>query len=152
MVLSLCTFGIYEVYWFFRNWNRIRVRSQTAIRPVWRAVFVVFFCYSCFEKIKRAGVFREIEPTPPIGVLAACYILTTISWRLPDPFWFISFLSVIFLVPIQSYANRINAVDSPGHDPNSTFSVWNWLAVVFGGILFILAFIGTFLPKEQADF
>jgi len=149
-VLSLCTFGIYELYWFFRHWKRIRARGEPTISPFWRAVFIVFYCYSCFERIKRAGIFRGIDPVPPVGVLAVCYILATISWRLPDPFSLISFLNVIFLLPVQSYANKINAVDSPHHDPNSKFSTWNWLAVVVGGLLFILAIIGTFLQNTKA--
>jgi hypothetical protein len=44
--------------------------------------------------------------------------------------------------------NRINALASPGHDPNSRFGVWNWIAVIAGGLLLILAVIGSVLPTQ----
>jgi hypothetical protein len=148
VVLSTCTFGIYEIYWFWRNWNRIRVNGEPGITPSLRAVFLIFYCYPCFIRIKLAGISRGVIPAPPIGILAICYILTTLSWRLPRALDLISFLSVAFLLPIQSYVNRINAAALPGHDPNSRFGVWNWIATVAGGTLLILAIIGSFLPNQ----
>ncbi|MGD0522109.1 MAG: hypothetical protein ABSA48_12700 [Terracidiphilus sp.] len=147
-VLSTFTFGIYEIYWFYRNWKRIWQQGERNIMPFWRAFFLVIFCYPCFIRIKKAGMSRGIAPAPPIGVLAVCYILATISWRLPGAFWLITFLSVVFLLPVQSYVNRINAAESPGHDPNSRFGVWNWIATIAGSIMFILAIIGSFLPNQ----
>ena len=148
-VLSTCTLGLYELYWFWRNWNRIRAGGECEITPSLRAFFLIFYCYPCFIRIKLAGVRNCILPAPPIGILAICYVLMNFSWRLPEPFWLISFLKVAFLFPIQTYVNRINAVVLPGHDPNSRFSVWNWIAVFTGGLLFILAMIGSFLLPKQ---
>jgi hypothetical protein len=148
VVLSTCTFGLYEIYWFWRNWNRIRVSSVPGITPSLRAIFAFLFCYPCFIRIKRAGISRGVTPAPPIGILAICYILTTLSGGLPGLLCLISFLSVAFLLPIQSYVNRINALASPGHDPNSRFGVWNWIAVIAGGLLLILAVIGSVLPTQ----
>jgi hypothetical protein len=147
-VLSTCTLGIYLIYWFYRNWRRIWQEGEVNISPFWRAFFLVIYCYPCFMRIKLAGQSRGIDPTPPFGILAACYVLATISWRLPGAFWLITFLNVIFLLPVQAYVNRINAVAVPGHDPNSRFGVWNWIAAVGGSILLILAFIGSFLPNQ----
>jgi hypothetical protein len=148
-VLSTCTFGFYEVYWFWRNWNRIRASGEPRITPSLRAFFLIIFCYSCFVRIKKAGVSRGITPAPPIGILAICYILSAISWKLPGPLSLIAFLSVVFLLPIQSYVNRINAADMPGHDPNSRFGAWNWIATAAGSILLISAVIGSFLPNSS---
>jgi hypothetical protein len=147
-VLSTCTFGLYEIYWFWRNWNRIRVSGEPEITPSLRAVFLIFYCYPCFIRVKLAGIGRGVIPAPPIGILAICYILMTFSWRLPGPLWLISFLKVTLLLPIQFYVNRINAVVSPGHDPNSRFGAWNWIATVAGSILLILAIIGSLLPNR----
>ena len=30
-VLSLCTFGVYELFWFYRNWRLIKLREEPAI-------------------------------------------------------------------------------------------------------------------------
>ena len=147
-MLSTCTFGLYEFYWFWRNWNRIRVSGEPDITPSLRTFFLLLYCYPCFIRIKLTGIKHGVIPTPPIGILAIFYLLMGFSWKLPEPLWLVSFLRVAFLLPIQSSVNRINAVVLPGHDPNSRFGVWNWMAVVAGGLLFILAVIGSFLPKQ----
>ena len=148
VVLSTCTFGLYDFYWFWRNWNRIRVTGEPDITPSLRALFVLFYCYPCFIRIKIFGINRGITPAPPIGILAICYLALGFAWKLPEPLWLIGFLKIAFLLPIQSYVNRINAAASPGHDPNSRFGVWNWITVIVGGLLLILAVIGSVLPKQ----
>lgn len=148
VLLSTFTLGLYDFYWFWRNWNRIRARGEPRITPSLRALFVLFYCYPCFIRIKLAGVSRGVTPAPPIDILAICYLLLGFAWKLPGPLWLICFLKIAFLLPIQSYVNRINAIASPGHDPNSRFGVWNWIAIVVGGILLVLVLIGTFLPKH----
>jgi hypothetical protein len=148
VVLSTCTFGLYDFYWFWRNWNRIRVSGESEITPSLRAFFLLFYCYPCFIRIKITGINGGIIPAPPIGILAICYLVLGFAWKLPEPLWLIAFLRIAFLLPIQSYVNRINALASPGHDPNSRFGVWNWIAVLAGGLLLILAVIGSVLPKQ----
>jgi hypothetical protein len=147
-VLSICTFGLYKIYWFWRNWNRIRVSGEPEITPSLRAFFAIIYCYPCFIRIKLFGISRGVIPAPPIGILAICYILAALSWRLPRPMNLVGVLTVVFLLPIQSYVNRINASVAPGHDPNSRFGVWNWIAILVGGLLFILAIIGSILPDQ----
>jgi hypothetical protein len=67
-------------------------------------------------------------------------------WKLPDPYWLITFLGVFALVPAQQAVNELNATAAPGHDPNTRFRGWNWVAVLLGLPLFALAVFGTFLP------
>jgi hypothetical protein len=146
-VLSVCTLSLYELYWFYRNWQLVRARQEPEIMPFWRAFFAVIFCYSCFAKIRDGGVERDIAQAPTAGLLATGWILVTLTWRLPDPYWLVTNFAVLFMLPIQAYANRINAAEAPGHEPNSRFSVWNWLGVVVGGLLLLLVVLGTFLPE-----
>jgi hypothetical protein len=71
IVLSTCTFGLYKIYWFWRNWNRIRVTSESEITPSLRAFFTLLYCYPCFIRIKVAGINRGVLPVPPMGILAS---------------------------------------------------------------------------------
>jgi hypothetical protein len=148
-ILSFCTFGLYEFFWFYRHWQRARVREQVDISPFWRAFFGVIFCYSCFARIRTYGTQLGITPAPQIGLLAGGWILTTLTWRLPGPFWLISLFSFIFLLPVQAYANRINSADSPAHDPNSRFGIWNWVGVVAGSIVLLLDIVALFVPTRS---
>jgi hypothetical protein len=53
------------------------------------------------------------------------------------------------MLPVQSAINSINAKVAPEHAPNDRFSAWNIFGMVIGGLILILAVIGTFLPAEQ---
>ena len=70
------------------------------------------------------------------------------TWRLPDPWSWISLSSFLSLLPVQHYANRLNAEASPSHDRNSRFGAWNWVAVVVGGGLALLVIAGMFIDPE----
>ena len=55
IVLSVCTFGLYKFYWFYKNWCLIKERESSlsmqigfrdsGIMPFWRALFTVLYCY-----------------------------------------------------------------------------------------------------------
>lgn len=147
VVLSFCTLGLYQYYWFYKNWRMVRDQTHENIFPFWRAFFTVFFCYSLFKHIREHSACLPASSLAA-GPLAAVWIVLTLLWKLPDPYWVVSFLPILVLVPVQRAINGINAVVAPAHEPNSRFSVWNWIAVVIGGPFFLLAVYGTFLPPE----
>ena len=39
VVLSICTLGLYDLYWFYQNWQRVRRRTREDLSPFWRAAF-----------------------------------------------------------------------------------------------------------------
>jgi hypothetical protein len=147
-VLSLCTLGLYELYWFYKNWQFVRARERSNIVPVLRAFFAVFFCYACFARIRDHGKKVGIQPPLSAGACATGWILTTIMWRLPDPYWLVSMAAFLFLLPAQAYANRVNAAVAPEHDRNSKFTESTWITTVIGGAFFLLAVFGTLFPEQ----
>jgi len=149
VVMSTCTFGLYELYWFYRNWCYVKDR-EPKIMPFWRAFFTVLFCHSLFRRIRDTAKTRTQDHVEA-GGLAVGWIILTFFVRLPDPFWLITFFAVSFLVPIQTAVNNINLANDPQYDRNSKFTAWNIAAVVIGGALFILALIGTLLPNTTAS-
>jgi len=144
-LMSICTAGLYELYWFYRSWKAIKAREASGIRPFWRACFAFFFCYQCFAKIRAQGESAGVEGKLPAGVLAVGWIAATMTWKLPDPYWWISSLAFCFLLPAQAYANRINAA-TMGHKPDARLDVWEWVVAMGGGLFIALALIGTFAP------
>jgi len=146
IVMSICTLGIYELYWFYKNWNLIRQREQTDIMPFWRGFFAFFFCYQCFSRIREHAQSVGVSQSVAAGPLAIGWIITTVLWKLPDPYWLVSEFAFLFMLPPVAAANRINAKVLPNHNPNGRFTAWNWVAIVLGGILVVLAVIGSFVP------
>ncbi len=147
MVMSTCTLGIYELYWYYKNWSLIKEREKLDIMPFWRAVFAYFFCYSLFKKIQATAESQGIRKSIAPGFLAAGWIVITLLWKLPDPYWLLAYFAVLTLLPVQSVVNEINQITNPKNDPNKKFTRWNIAGIVIGGLLFVLALIGTFLPE-----
>lgn len=141
-VMSVCTFGLYELYWFYRNWQLIKARERLNIMPFWRAFFGVFFCYQCFSRIREYDHPELAVSSFAAGPLAAGWIVFTVLWRLPDPYWLICDLSFVFLIPVQHHANQINNAVAPGHDPNARFTWLNWISIAIGCLLLVLNVIG----------
>lgn len=148
LLLSICTLGLYEIYWFYKNWRLIKAREKSKVSPALRSVFGVIFCYSLLKRVSDQSTAVGGNAIAA-GPLALGWVVTTLLWRLPDPYWLVSFLAVLFLMPVQSAINSINSKVAPGQDKNDRFSGWNIFVLVVGGLIFILGVIGTFLPPEQ---
>ena len=147
-VLSICTLGIYELYWFYRNWCLIKERERLDIRPFWRALFAFFFCYECFEHIRSRAAYLKLPMSFSAGWMAAAWIIITLTWKLPDPYWLLTLFAFIPMLPVQALANRVNTREAPAHSQNNRFTGWNIVMVVLGGLSVILAVIGTFLSVK----
>ena len=146
-LMSICTFGIYELYWFYKNWVLIKKRTRQNIMPFWRAFFAPIWAYSCFKHIKTSAGENNVQESLSIGLLAVVYFILQALWRLPDPFWLISFLSFALIIPANSVALNINNNLISDFKNNEEFSGWNWVGLVLGGTLFVLSLIGTFVPE-----
>lgn len=142
VVLSTCTLGLYQIYWFYKQWDLIKKHSEPDIIPWGRALFSVLWCYSCLGYIRKDEEQLDIARRLPVTFLTVLWIAATLSWRLPPPYSLFGFLSSFILIPVQQHINRVNTVVAPDHERNSGFSVWNWLAVVLGGLFQILIIIG----------
>lgn len=147
IVMSLCTFGIYEIYWFYKNWKLVKERKGGNIRPFWRAFFAVFFCHALFKSIRDSGNSYGFGSDINPGWLAVGYLGLSVTWRLPDPFWLVSLLTFLPLLPAQKLASNMHAKIAPSADRNDRFSGKNIAVLILGAILSLLAIVGTFMPE-----
>jgi hypothetical protein len=148
VILSICTLSLYELYWFYKNWQLIKIRERNDISPAIRSIFAFFFCYQVFCKVRDYPANVANNNSLAAGALATGWILTTLLWKLPDPYWLICFSAVIFMVPVQMAAERVNAAAAPLSATNDRFSGINWLTILVGGVFLFLAVIGTFLGDK----
>lgn len=150
VVMSVCTFGFYELYWFYKNWVLIKQRTGSDIMPVWRAIFAPFWGFSAFDEVNKAAAEYGVTSTLSAGWFGLLYLLLSLISNGPDPFWLISTFTVLALFPFNKLAISINQKAAPDIGDNSSFSPWNWLGIVVGGSLFVLTIIGT-LSEELLD-
>ena len=149
VTLSVVTFGLYHLVWFYRNWALERERSRfEEISPFWRTFFALFYCRSMFSLVRDEARARGIPAAYSAGWLAAAFItLEFVAVRLPDPWWLVCLAGSIALVPVQRAANAVNAAERPRAATNARFTALNWVVVAFGGLCLALAVVGTFVPE-----
>ena len=145
-LMSICTLGFYELYWFYKNWALIEERTGQNIMPFWRAFFAPFWAYSCFKHIKTSAGENNIQESLSIGFLAVVYFILHVSWKLPDPLWLITFFTFATIIPANSVALNVNNKLINDFKNNDEFSGWNWVGLVLGGLMLLLGLIGTFWP------
>jgi hypothetical protein len=148
ILMSIFTLGLYEIYWFYKNWNHVKIRTRQKIRPFWRAIFSVFFCYSLFKNVQESADSHSDRQAINPGWLALGYILFIIAYNLPDPFWTVSLLVFLPLLPVQGAINKINAKVAPAAVRNSNFSVKNIFVMIIGGLCLALATLGMTVPSS----
>ncbi|HEY8102419.1 MAG TPA: hypothetical protein VIF82_16895 [Burkholderiaceae bacterium] len=147
LIMSLCTLGMYEYYWFYKNWKAYRSHSIEDISPFWRAMFPLFFCYSLFDRVRKYNPDSSAANLLA-GPLATAWIISSLLWKLPNAYWLVTFMSILALLPVQASINVVNQIAAPAHEPNSRFTVWNWIAVGLGGPFLLLAVYGTFITSK----
>jgi len=142
VVMSICTLGLYEIYWFYRNWKFLKKEKGLNISPFWRAWFLVLFCYSLFKNVKNYANEKGVQATFSPGGLATAFIIVTFTSRLPAPIWLISIFTFIPLLTVQATINELNK-DQLEKVINRNFSGWNIFGIVVGVILWALIILGA---------
>lgn len=143
-VLSVCTLGLYQLYWFYRNWEFVRKNEHSRILPVCRALFAPLFCYAFFRRV-RSEAREESARKVPAEILAIGWIVAQELWLLPKPYWLMCYASFLFLLPAQHAVNSINEIEAPRHKPNRRFRMWNLAVVIIGSVVLALIVIGALI-------
>lgn len=146
ILLSVITFGIYELYWFYKTWKFLKERNNLDISPFWRAVFSPLFAGSNAEHVlKLANEKNYTEKYSPTVIGISYFVLSALS-RLPVPYLLISYLTFLPMIPIVKAMNFYWQKEKPDL-PLKNFSYWQIILIIFGVILFILVLIGAFMPE-----
>lgn len=146
-LMSMATLGLYELYWFYKNWKCVQARGESLNAPL-RAFFYAFTSYGVFRRVREQAQAAGMPVSLPAGMLAVVIFVFAATWRLPEPYWLVSLLTFVPLLPVQAAVNRINDKVAPGVDPNRRFGGWNIAALVIGALLFVLMLIGLSVEPQ----
>lgn len=145
IIMSICTFGIYEIYWFYKNWKHIKEVESSKIMPFWRAIFAPLWIYYLYKDIKEKSDTMNLNAELSPGVLAIIYLALSVAAKMPDPYWLISLISFTVLIPANNILTMINHRAVENFQQNESFKGWNWLALTLGTLLVIVAINQTFV-------
>jgi hypothetical protein len=147
VVMSVVTLGLYEVWWFYRNWKlRNELRDRGVLAPL-RAILSGIFAYSLFQDVGEEARRVDVSPGWSAALLWIAFLLLSATSGLPDPLWLVSFLNVVPLCVVQRTINEANA-RSPHPAPlNDRYSTLNRVGIGVGILCLILVLLGLFLPE-----
>ena len=152
IVMSIFTLGLYQIHWFYMQWDYVRRADRKHFNPALRAILSGIFAYSLFRSIKARGLARRAEIAWSPGLL-------TIAW------WFVGVLGgalaralglldllgvagqVLLLTAVQRGINRLNDPSSM----NRRYSAINVAGIVAGAALWCLAAIGAYSQLAGAS-
>jgi hypothetical protein len=147
-VMSVATFGLYQIYWSYKNWKcASRLSEQDLNAPV-RALFFPLTSYWLFRCIEESGRKFGADVSINAGFLAVALFLLSAIGRLPDPYWIVGLFSFVPFLGVQSAVNEINRRAAPDADPNRRFQWWNVLALIVGGILMAGVIAAVFMKDR----
>lgn len=156
IVMFVMTLGLYQLVWHYQHWKRQKNHVSHKVRPVWRAIFSIFFTHSLFRNMHEATT-KQTMPDWPHAMLATvavfCNVVANLSDRLLERLpgyetWSIAMMIIAFiplwpLVTAQTRCNELN--NDPEGLENARFTGWNILFIVLGALLWALAILGTLL-------
>lgn len=136
VVMSVATFGFYELFWFYKNWTYADEHTNRTFMPMISSIFRFLTLMGLMNEMTKAGA--EAGQTKKLHgtFFAVLYFLLTVIGRS-------SGLDSLCLIPAQRYVNSLNT-DSPT-PINDKFSVVNWVAIVLGGG-FQIVLLARFIP------
>jgi hypothetical protein len=128
VVMCLVTFGLYTIPWFYRCWRYTRDRDGSDIWPSIRALFNPLTYYFLLQDL-RENTRYEVP-----GAFALLYFVVEALWRLPDPYWLVSTLAFVAVLPTVLAINDLNRDVTP-HPPHASWRVRNIPIILLGGLL-----------------
>jgi len=132
VIMCLATFGLYEIYWFYRQWKSFNAENKLKHGgfALWMlALFSPLTSYSLFKHVssdvKEVNEGKGLES----GALAVVYFFLTRFW-----------LGFLPLIPVQNKINLYWEKKYQNKLVRSNFGVWNWIIVIAVAVIMLFAF------------
>jgi len=152
VALSIATFGLYHLYWFYRSWRQVGEYSGKKLSPGWRTagLFVpilgIVFVYDLFDDVRQMLAAKGMQPTIRSGWLLVLLIGFSLCWRLPD-LDLLGFLAVMPLAIVQADMNRLWAASAPDAQTRKPLTALEIGLLIVGAIVVALILLGMLLPE-----
>jgi hypothetical protein len=140
----LTTLGLYQLYWFYKNWKCVERQSEEVNAPV-RALFYPLTSYWLFRRIRDRAATAGGDAQVEAGAMAIMLAVFTAFGSLSSLGWLFSFFSVLPLLQVQAEVNKLNRKVTPAADANNRLRGWNIVALAVGVPFIVLGVIGSFM-------
>ena len=153
-ILFLATMGIYQLYWYFRNWSLYKQRSGENIWPAPRALFAFIFVHALFRKINERLVEVDPDARWDYRKRATVIVLFLVISKILDRLVmqsvgapFTDVISLFLILPmclayVEPQRNINLASGDPSGQSNDRLTGANITWIVIGVVFWALALIG----------
>lgn len=123
LIMSVLTLGLYEVYWFYKNWKAVEAATGRKQHAVLSAIFAPLFSYNLFLEVKKAAddtnYDRDFSP----------------GWRAVGYFFF-GLLAMFGVQRVMRHAGAKNHESfSTGETIFLVIGLLYWGLLIFSGIM-----------------
>jgi len=146
-ILYISTFGLYKVYWFYKNWELYKKETQTEIWPVARAIFPVFFIHSLLALVERRILLRQksstwkpaLHATILVILMITTYPLSRVSFHFSYTFVIVIAILMALFFGLYIAQGKINlACGDPKGESNDVLTPANLIWIVLGILILIV--------------
>lgn len=149
IVMSVTTLSMYQIYWFYKNWQRMNARKGSGGSPFWRAVAAPITAHGLFADVRTDAQSRFLTVGWSSAGLAVIYFVLALCCFLDYPWWTIALGSVFALLPVHTTMEEVNRKVAPSAPRNDGYSTMDVAIIVLGIALTIL---GLYLTREAQLF
>jgi hypothetical protein len=156
ILLSVLTFTLYFVYWFYMNWKLIKIADNNDTWPPARGFFYIFFTHSLFTDVQQSFTTQGRQWDWQPGLIATLFVIATILGNILDqfipyesyPLWSTfsplasTLVTTFLLLPAQKAINAASGDDAGSS--NSRLTMGNWVWMVLGGVFWLLILLGAY--------
>lgn len=154
LTLYVLTFGIYQLYWAYKNWHQFRHASGQELWPVARALFSIFFIHALYREadaiLKRDGRSQDWRHDELATLFVGGVILNAVLDGLARQHMGYPFIDIasLALLPVLAWVTwlgqrGLNAAAGDLHgQSNARFTPINYLFMVLGTLLLVVVCLG----------
>ncbi len=148
VIMSIGTLGLYELYWFYKNWKYVRTRDNSRIMPFWRAIFSPVWCYSLGKDVFKSEGRADLTL---LSIVAVTYLILSVVWRLPDPYWLVSVFSFVPLLALVRAIDATNRELGLKSEKYNRFRLHHVLVCLIGSSVLLFATLSSvnYFPSTQ---
>lgn len=151
VLLQFCSFGLYDLFWFYSTWSLLKRRHKLYISPAARSLFREFFAIHLSREVyklaKEAGLQPSWSPVA-VGCGLVCFnLLASLCMRSKEPAVILIGLA-FFAASISVRLLLVHALNGywrcrqPGRRERDTLSRGAWVVVTVGGLIWLVRLLG----------
>ncbi len=137
--MYIVSFGFYGCYWFYKNFQFVKLNQKSNIQPFWRGVFSLFWYYPLWQWIEKAKTGTDKSGLYlPGAILATAYLIFSIlASASTNAFAYVMiFIPAVLLLPMVNKVNKLNPERSKAYAKNSNLNALHF-ALAFCFLAFI---------------